>query len=186
MRGAGKLTGGSVEPLYFALFFCPGELAVDDNHDKVFFVTFGAVVGVLVSITAVCITAARIVTPAPEPDAAAAQRLDERTRPVGMAITDAKLLKVSMAAPAAHAAQPPDQVFSKVCSACHGAGLLGAPKVGDKAAWSARVSAAGGLNGLTASAIKGKNAMPPRGGAADLGDDELKATIQYMMKQSGV
>lgn len=158
---------------------------MEQNHDKTFYATFTSVVGVLVTITAVCITAARILTPAPAADDAALQRLDERTRPVGRAITDANLLKVAMPAPAAHAAQPPDQVFTKVCSACHGAGLLGAPKVGDKAAWSSRASAAGGVKGLTASAIKGKNSMPPRGGAADLSDYELKATIEYMMKQSG-
>lgn len=155
---------------------------MSQNHDKVFYVTFASVMGVIVGIAAICITAARFITPAPVADDAAIQRLDERTRPVGVAITDANLLKVSMPAPAAHTPQPPDQVFNKVCSACHGAGLLGAPKFGDKAAWSARASAAGGVNGLAASAIKGKNAMPPRGGAADLSDDEIKATIQYMMK----
>ena len=159
---------------------------MEKNHDKTFFATFATVIGVLVGIAAICIAVARYITPAVESDAAAMQRLDERTRPVGVAITDANLLKVSNPAPAAHVAQPPDQIFTKICSACHGAGLLGAPKVGDKAAWSARASAAGGLNGLTASAIKGKNSMPPKGGAADLGDDEIKATIQYMMKQSGL
>lgn len=155
---------------------------MEKKHDKVFYVTAAAVGGVLLTITAICITAARFIAPAPLPDDGAIQRLDERTRPVAVAITDANLLKVSMPAPSAHTPQPPDQIFAKVCSACHGAGLLGAPKAGDKAAWSARASAAGGLSGLAASAIKGKNSMPPRGGAADLSDDEIKATIQYMMK----
>jgi cytochrome c5 len=161
-------------------------LALEKNHDKVFFATFGIVVGILVAITTVCIIAARFVTPASEPDAAALARLEERIHPVGVAITDAAaLLKVSTGT-AAHVAQSPDQIMTKVCGACHGTGLLGAPKVGDKSAWSARAGAAGGLAGLTSSAIKGKNAMPARGGAADLTDAEVKATIELMLKQSGI
>jgi cytochrome c5 len=57
--------------------------------------------------------------------------------------------------------------------------------VGDKAAWSARKSAAGGADGLAASAIKGKNSMPARGGNADLSDDEIKATVGLMLQKSG-
>ena len=156
------------------------------NHDRVFFTTFGAVLGVLIAIATVCIIAARYVTPANEPDAQALARLEERIRPVATAITDpAALLKVSAPA-AAHTPLPADQVFAKVCSACHGAGLLGAPKVGDKAAWSARMGAAGGVSGLAASAIKGKNSMPPRGGDPQLSDSEIKATIELMLKQTGI
>lgn len=158
---------------------------MDKNHDKVFFSTFGLVLGALGAITAICIVVANVITPANEPDAAALARLDERTRPVSSAVTDAAaLLKVSSST-AGHATQSPEQTMTAVCSACHGAGLLGAPKVGDKAAWSARASAAGGLNGLATSAIKGKNQMPPRGGA-DLSDAEVKAVVQLMLKQSGI
>jgi len=77
-------------------------------------------------------------------------------------------------------------VVAQVCAACHGAGVLGAPKIGDKAAWSARKAAAGGVDGLATSAEKGKNSMPPRGGRADLSDDEVKAAVQEMLKQTGV
>jgi len=157
---------------------------LEKDHDKVFFTTFGVVLGALGAITLICITAARLITPAAHADEAANARLDERTRPVATVVTDpAALLKVS--APAAHEPKSPDQIFSGVCSACHGTGLLGAPKVGDKAAWSARAGAAGGLNGLAASAIKGKNAMPPRGGA-ELSDAEVKATVELMLKKSGI
>jgi cytochrome c5 len=61
---------------------------------------------------------------------------------------------------------------------CHDAGVAGAPKLGDKAAWSARV--AQGLDGLTASAIKGKGAMPARGGSGG-SDDDIKAAVSYML-----
>ena len=156
------------------------------NHDKVFFSTFAVVVGVLFAIFFICIIAARLVTPAKEPDAAALARLEDRVKPVAQVITDqAALLKVSAPA-AAHEPMTGEQVLAKVCSACHSAGLLGAPKIGDKAAWSARAGAAGGVKGLVASATKGKNSMPPRGGDPGLTDAELKATIELMLKQSGV
>lgn len=64
------------------------------------------------------------------------------------------------------------------CSACHAAGVAGAPKFGDKAAWAPRLAL--GVDGLTASVIKGKGAMPPRGGSAGT-DAEIKATVAYMV-----
>ena len=63
--------------------------------------------------------------------------------------------------------------------ACHGAGVAGAPKFGDKAAWSARLGA--GVAGLTASAVKGKGAMPPRGGTS-ASEAEIRAAVEYMVK----
>jgi cytochrome c5 len=156
------------------------------NHDKVFFSTFAAVLGVLFAIFFVCIVAARWVTPAHEPDAAALARLEERIKPVGQPITDpAALLKVS-AAKAPRAPLNGEQVTAKICAACHNAGVLGAPKTGDKAAWTARSKAAGGVSGLSASVIKGKNSMPPRGGDPDLTDAEIKAAVEQMLKQAGV
>ena len=60
---------------------------------------------------------------------------------------------------------------------CHAAGVAGAPKFGDKAAWGPRLGA--GVDGLTASAIKGKGAMPPKGGTT-ASDAEIKAAVEYM------
>jgi len=56
--------------------------------------------------------------------------------------------------------------------------VANAPKLGDKAAWGPRVAA--GVDGLTASAIKGKGAMPPKGGSS-ASDSEIKAVVQYMV-----
>jgi cytochrome c5 len=70
-------------------------------------------------------------------------------------------------------------VYNTVCKACHEAGLAGAPKTGDKAAWAPRI--AGGAAALLKSASNGKNAMPARGGAADLSDSELKAAVDYLI-----
>jgi cytochrome c5 len=70
-------------------------------------------------------------------------------------------------------------VFNTVCGACHNTGAAGSPKAGDKAAWAPRI--AQGKEALYKSAINGKNAMPPKGGAAALSDDEIKAAVDHMI-----
>lgn len=72
-------------------------------------------------------------------------------------------------------------IFNTVCGACHNTGAAGAPKVDDKAAWAPRV--AQGKEALYKSALNGKNAMPPKGGAADLSDAEIKATVDYILSK---
>ena len=69
-------------------------------------------------------------------------------------------------------------LYAQACQVCHAAGVAGAPKPGDKAAWAPRL--AQGIEGLTASAIKGKNAMPPRGGST-APDADIKAVVAYMV-----
>lgn len=69
-------------------------------------------------------------------------------------------------------------IYSTVCTACHGTGAAGAPKAGDKAAWGPRI--AKGMPALIKSATNGLNAMPPKGGAADLTDAELKSAVEYL------
>lgn len=155
------------------------------DHDKVFFSTFGAVLAALGAIFFICIVAARMLLPAPAPDPEALAKLADRIRPVGVVVTDPAAL-VKVAAKSAREPYTGEQVLERACNACHATGVLGAPKEGDKAAWAARSAAAGGLDGLAASAIKGKNSMPPRGGNPDLSDEEIKAAIGLMLKQSGV
>lgn len=70
-------------------------------------------------------------------------------------------------------------IYQTVCGACHGTGAAGAPKSGDKAAWGPRI--AQGKDALYKSALNGKNAMPPRGGAADLTDAEVKAAVDHII-----
>jgi cytochrome c5 len=81
-------------------------------------------------------------------------------------------------APAAAAAGNGEGVYKQTCVACHGAGVAGAPKFGDKAAWAPRV--AQGLPALYNSALKGKNAMPPKGGSA-APDADINAAVDYMV-----
>jgi cytochrome c5 len=69
-------------------------------------------------------------------------------------------------------------VYETACAACHAAGVAGAPKFGDKAAWAPRLTS--GKDMLYASSIKGKGAMPPKGGQVQLPDDHVKAAVDYM------
>ncbi|MGB4468279.1 MAG: c-type cytochrome [Azovibrio sp.] len=93
-------------------------------------------------------------------------------------------LKVAGPADAAASAQPKDgpAVYASVCSACHATGAAGAPVKGDKAAWAPRIAT--GSDALYRSALGGKNAMPPKGGAANLSDDEIKAAVDYLVSQA--
>ena len=84
-------------------------------------------------------------------------------------------------AAAAGAGNAPPALYAQVCQACHAAGVAGAPKIGDKAAWAPRL--AQGIDGLTASAIKGKGAMPPKGGST-ASDADIKAVVSYMANAS--
>ncbi len=81
------------------------------------------------------------------------------------------------AAPAASAGNG-KKVYDSACVACHVAGVAGAPKLGDKAAWGPRLAA--GIDGLTQSVIKGKGAMPPKGGNAAIPDADIKSAVEYM------
>lgn len=71
-----------------------------------------------------------------------------------------------------------EALYKQACAVCHVAGVAGAPKFADKAAWAPRLAL--GLDGLTASVIKGKGAMPPKGGSA-ASDADIKAAVQYML-----
>ncbi len=67
-------------------------------------------------------------------------------------------------------------VWDKTCAGCH---TVMAPKVGDKTAWAPLIKR--GAADLTASVIKGKAPMPPKGGAAS--DEDAKAAVEYIISQ---
>ena len=75
-----------------------------------------------------------------------------------------------------------EQVVRSQCIKCHGPGLNGAPKIGDKAAWIDRAKL--GFDGVVRSAINGHGAMPARGGQANFTDAEMRAAVAYMFYQS--
>ncbi|MGB4946597.1 MAG: c-type cytochrome, partial [Candidatus Competibacter denitrificans] len=76
------------------------------------------------------------------------------------------------------------EVYNKVCAACHAAGTLGAPKVGDKAQWETRL--AQGLDTLVTHSVSGLRAMPAKGGDPSLTEANLKDAIGYMLDQAGI
>ncbi len=82
------------------------------------------------------------------------------------------------AAPAANIPKTGEAAFQQVCSSCHGLGLNGAPKAGDKAAWAPRI--AQGMAVLYQHAEHGYKAMPPRGGT-NWPDATIRAGVDYMV-----
>lgn len=114
--------------------------------------------------------------------AATDDAIAERIKPVGEVCIQGEECKGvgAVAVAAGGGAKSADDVINAHCGACHSAGVLGAPKIGDSADWKKRASEQGGLDGLLAKAISGINAMPPKGTCADCSDDELKAAIQKM------
>jgi cytochrome c5 len=114
--------------------------------------------------------------PAPDSVALSPEKVAERIRPVA---------EVSLGASAggAQSARSGEEVYKTVCTACHAAGIQGAPKFGNRGDWAPRVKA--GEKALLQSALKGKGAMPPKGGAADLSDLELERAVVYMANAGG-
>jgi len=105
--------------------------------------------------------------------------------PKGSAVASAaQAPKVAAVAPVAAAGGKPDgkKVYDTTCMACHATGAAGAPKMGDKAAWAPRIKT--GVETLYASSLKGKGAMPPKGGNAALADADVKAAVDYLLAGS--
>lgn len=111
----------------------------------------------------------------------------ERTKPVGQinvasTETPRALVPVAAAAPVKVNGQ---QVYQSACVACHGAGIAGAPKVGNASQWAKRI--AKGLDTLYAGAINGvqgsAGVMPAKGGNLTLSDAEVKAAVDYIVAQ---
>ena len=123
------------------------------------------------------------------------QAVLDRIQPFGQVRVGEPEKVVAAAAPAPAAAAPAaattasadqagEAVYNKACVACHAAGVAGAPKLGDKAAWEPRL--AQGMDTLLNSSIKGKGAMPPKGGNMSLSDAEVKSAVEYMLEKSGL
>ncbi|HOX89140.1 MAG TPA: c-type cytochrome [Burkholderiaceae bacterium] len=90
---------------------------------------------------------------------------------------------VAAAPAAASADRTGQQIVEAACANCHIAGEGGAPKIGDRAAWSKRVSQ--GLDRVTTAAIRGHDGMPARGGLANITDAEMRKAVLYMFNQGG-
>jgi len=112
--------------------------------------------------------------PAAGSDGLTAEAIARRIQPVGVSeykdVNDVKSMKTG------------EQVFQAQCTACHTSGAVGAPKLGDEAAWAPRIKA--GYDALLASALKGKGNMTPQGGG-DFSEYELGRAVVFMANKGG-
>ncbi len=115
-------------------------------------------------------------THVPEDPKLAATQIEERIKPVAQ-------VAVAAVETGLHVNKSGEEVVKGVCSACHAAGVLGSPKIGDKSAWGPRI--AQGYETLVKHAIVGIRSMPARGGNAELTDAEVAGAVAYMANQSG-
>jgi cytochrome c5 len=176
-------------------------MAKTDRHFKTL---FSAVLGVLIAIALVLVGISRMVDSGPKgardtEDPLMQASAEERIKPFGQVAVagedNASKAIVASASAAAvpapvaiDASKPMDgkTVFASACTACHGGGIAGAPKVGDKAAWAPRI--AQGVPTLEKHALAGfqgsHGMMPAKGGRSDLPDDAVRAAVEYMVSQS--
>jgi len=176
---------------------------VTAEHDKKFYNTFTVVLGLLVVIAIVLIGLARFVgkkqDAVMQADPAAKAAIAERIAPVArVAIAGEDNSALAVPEQAAGSDQPAQQtaasstelsgeeVYNMACVACHGAGIAGAPKYGDAAAWAPRI--AKGMDTLHKHSLEGFQGdtgfMPAKGGRIDLSDQAVMNAADYMVAGS--
>lgn len=113
--------------------------------------------------------------------ATAEEAIIERIKPVGSVCVqgDDSCGGAAAAAPAAGGARSGEEIYTGKCAACHGSGVLGAPKFGTNE-MQLRLDEKG-METLMSHAINGFNAMPPRGTCADCSDEEIQAAVDHML-----
>jgi cytochrome c5 len=169
------------------------------KQDTHFINVFSVVIGLLVTITIVLFALARVVAShtqeanvLTEPDYSknVAARIGGATREA-VAGQDNSALAIKAATAATGSAAPAmpkngTDLFEQTCNVCHGQGIAGAPKAGDKAAWAARI--AEGKPMLYQHALQGfqgkAGVMPPKGGRPDLPDDLVKQAVDHMVQMA--
>ena len=158
-----------------------------ESSDTHFFNSFSLVLGILIFVAIVLFAVARSIGADTQGQAVLLERLhlqevQKNIAPfahVAVAGKDNSALAV-VTAPAAAADVPAtgELAFAKVCSACHTAGINGAPKIGDHAAWGPRI--AQGKETLVKNALAGKGNMPPKGGTT-WPDATIRMAVEYMV-----
>lgn len=119
----------------------------------------------------------------PAPAASATPESPKAAAKTEAAVTPEVAKPVEVAAAPAAAGKSGEQVVKEVCSACHAVGVMGSPKIGDKAAWGPRI--AQGYDTLVSHALKGIRMMPAKGGNPALSDAEITGAVAYMANQGG-
>lgn len=168
------------------------------SQDQKFFDLYSLVIGILAAVAIGIFVLAMnmaettqdvFIREAPEYTAA----VEERIQPVGqvylpgddMAASTRVVETAAEPEPVAETQSGP-QVYNSACLACHGAGVGGAPILGDPEAWAPRI--AQGIDTLKNHAINGYQGevgyMPPKGGRMDLSDEEVAAAVEYMVAEA--
>jgi cytochrome c5 len=165
------------------------------KQDSHFFNNFSLILGILFAVTLGLLAFARHVGSDHQgkqvtTDPRYVASVEERLKPVSnvaVAGQDNSALAIKSTAPAMAAAAIPENgtaAYETACIACHGAGIAGAPKVGDKAAWGPRI--AQGKETLYNHALHGFNGksgvMPAKGGRADWPDDLIKQAVDHIVE----
>jgi cytochrome c5 len=167
------------------------------KQDTHFFNTFSLVIGLLVVVALGLFALARSVASETQEkqmlvESEYLKGVSERIEPfarVAVAGQDNSALKIEASTPAGSAAGPAppkngDELYEQACKACHGAGIGGAPKAGDKAAWGPRVAKGKdilydhAIHGFTGSA----GMMPAKGGRVDVSDDLVKQAVDHIVE----
>lgn len=168
------------------------------SRDQKFFDVYSIVIGVLaafaIAVLVLSLKMADLTQGVYTRDAAEYQAaVNSRIAPVGEVYLSGEHHEAE--APTVETASTPEpvaaalsgpQVYNEACIACHGAGIGGAPVLGDAPAWEARIAAGAdtlhnhAINGFTGSA----GYMPPKGGRMDLSDEEISAAVDYMIDES--
>jgi cytochrome c5 len=164
------------------------------SHDKHFYDSFLLVLGILVGVAIVLILLARGIASMTQDqtvldDSKVRQATTERIAPVAkLAVSGADNSALAAPKPQTQvaAADLPGQEVFATCKGCHGDGLAGAPKYGDKAAWAPRI--AQGIPTLYKHALEGFQGkagfMPMKGGRADYSDKSITNGVDYMVTGS--
>lgn len=164
------------------------------SHDKHFFDTFMLVLGILVLIAFGLYFGASAISSRTQEaevleDPMLQASINERIAPVGkVAISgeDNSAVEEKVDAPAELKEVPGEEVYNTTCVACHGSGLAGAPKFGDRAAWGPRI--AQGIDTLHKHSIEGftgkAGIMPAKGGMTSVTDASIMAAVDYMVSKS--
>lgn len=170
------------------------------KQDTHFFNVFSMVIGLLVTITILLFALARIVAShtqeanvltEPGYTRSVAARLGEPAHEA-VAGQDNSALAIKVETPAAAGSAAPampksgTELFEQTCSVCHGQGIAGAPKAGDKAAWGPRI--AEGKATLYQHALQGfqgkTGVMPPKGGRTDVPDELVRQAVDHMVQMA--
>lgn len=160
------------------------------HHDQHFFDSFLMVMAVLAAIAICAYWIADDIaeaTPGAYDRGGAVQEklIDQRLAPVGdVQIAGNAATQMAVAKPAASG--PPKsgkEIWEGTCSACHSTGVLGAPKIGNKAEWGPRLTE--GLKTLEQHALHGYKQMPAKGNNPALNDADVIKAMEYMISQSG-